>query len=253
MFDRKSFFEIADWAISKYLSLKATWLNKITHLIVFAGITICSQPIWEPILVATLSKYLLISVPDGPSPWLGVSLVIIGLVFNYAKQKNERGELSFAQKDIREHDSNIMCKLCEIAKFSEIRSIISWIETNIALFNADRNTLRDTAIFLRSPENKFLDLKISEAANLYDKSLASLISFLTTHFFAYPNHPFGDRGYQYCLYPDLNPDRGGSGDKDEMTLYNRREDELLVLTAEVITAQQAFIHTGKQILGPAFP
>lgn len=249
---RWSILSAADWVLERYLKLRPTWLNRITWLVVFAGVLICSQPIWLSVLSAALEKHGEIQLPEGPSPWMGVLLISIGLCFNYAKQKNERGELTFSERDKRDHDARLLSSFCTVTSFDDTRRVLEWVEANHALFKEDREALRSAALFLGNAENEFLDDRTRAKAQEYNIALMELISFMAMHFFVYPSWEFGDRGFQYCLYPDLNPDRGGDWKPESTDLYNRRSDELLVLVDKVRNTQIQFIKTAKAALGAQF-
>lgn len=250
--NERSIFAAADWAIEKYLRLRPTWLNRITWLVVFAGVLICSQPIWLSVLSAVLEQRGGIELLEGPSPWMGVLLIGIALFFNYVKQKNERGELTFSERDRRDHDAQLLNAFCAVASFNDIRGVLEWIEANHALFNEDREVLRNSALFLGSDENEFFDVETRSKAQEHNMAIRELMSFLTTHFFVYPNRKFDDRGFQYCLYPDHNPDRGGDSNPMSVELYERRSDELLTLVEKVRTSQVHFIKAAKAALGSQF-
>lgn len=79
--------------------------------------------------------------------------------------------------------------------------------------------------------------------------LSSLIRFVTTSFFIYPNRqPSDDENLSFCMYPDHNVDREGSGTDKEWGFYNTKSHELLEIIWRIEEAFAEYRRTIKRTL-----
>ncbi|KIN61676.1 hypothetical protein Z945_2669 [Sulfitobacter noctilucae] len=141
--------------------------------------------------------------------------------------------------------------LQETARFTEVREGVEYIGANHALFNYIREPLRSHGSFLHNPENHFLDFGLQKSALAYQQAIRSLVTFISTHFFVYPEEKF-EAGFQFCLYPNFNPDRQGGGTDDELTKYIEFGRLLELELAHTEQTQMEFIAAAKVSLGSEF-
>lgn len=96
---------------------------------------------------------------------------------------------------------------------------------------------------LQRAENQFILDALEARADSMLCALEALTDFIAHHFFSWPRR----QAERYCLYPDLNVDRGGDGRPEDMLLYSQRQDELTVLIESVHQAWRDFrraVHRG---------
>jgi hypothetical protein len=62
--------------------IKPKFYNKLTWFVVGTGLTIVSKPLWIEILNAILNKKYQLNITDGNDAFIGLSLVIIALIYN---------------------------------------------------------------------------------------------------------------------------------------------------------------------------
>lgn len=242
-------YEFGDWIVEKLLSLRGKASNLLARLVVIAGVSMCAEPIWAPYLRSFAEKEFDLEVPDLGNPWLGVVLIIAGLTYHYLSTKADNGQIIFEKTENREHDRALLVRINSVLEPQMVREHLNWIANNDACFMDQRNELRDLAQYLAAPENEFLEPEVKDAADAYHRSIANLIVFMTQHFFVYPDEPRGPNNeFQICLYPDLNCDRRGSGDDDEVIRYMEWSDQLNDLVSEVSRRQVGFINKTKEKL-----
>lgn len=96
---------------------------------------------------------------------------------------------------------------------------------------------------LQRAENQFILDALEARTDSMLCALEALTDFIAHHFFSWPSR----QAERYCLYPDLNVDRGGDGRPEDMLLYSQRQDELTVLIESVHQAWRDFrraVHRG---------
>jgi len=98
-----------------------------------------------------------------------------------------------------------------------------------------RNPVAEFCDFFIKAQNQYLDSNLASLSSDATTALRRLVSFIAKHFFIYPKHNQDFENIRYCLYPELNVDRAGSGDPDEMDKYDNYGDQLeqVVRNAEV--------------------
>lgn len=80
--------------------------------------------------------------------------------------------------------------------------------------------------FFEKAQNQYLNSNLETLSAQLSDSLRELSRFLVYNFFVYPKHrTFEDT--RYCLYPDLNVDRAGTGLPEEMIRYDQFAEQLI--------------------------
>jgi hypothetical protein len=245
-------FTYGDWLVEKFISLRGNFYNRIAHFVILSGIFLCVEPFWEPYLTAFIEKKFNIDIQTQSATWLGVILVLLGLTYLYLREKLEKGELSFADLDRKKHDAACLTSLQQASSFEAVRHTLDYIETHDAFFKHHKQPIEKHVAFLDAPENKFLDPKLNRSATNYSNSLKILWDFLILHFFTYPEVKYANIGFQFCLYPDLNPDRAGGHEAGDDRKYAAKQSELDILISNVFQAQKALIEDLKSGLGAGF-
>jgi hypothetical protein len=62
--------------------IKPKFYNKLTWIIVGTGLAIISKPVWIEILNTVLNKNYQLNITDGDDAFIGLSLVVIALIYN---------------------------------------------------------------------------------------------------------------------------------------------------------------------------
>lgn len=121
------------------------------------------------------------------------------------------------------------------------------------LWNDDSHTrgmIRPIDGFLRSRSeggNRFISSEVESACEELTKSLDDMTQWLSLNFFIHPDILDGP-DTRFCLYPDLNVDRGGSGEREESLRYERHQTALYEKVAAVREAYRAFRYQVKMVV-----
>jgi len=80
--------------------------------------------------------------------------------------------------------------------------------------------------FFSESGSQYIDENIAGQLGKLLEAIDELLLFLARHFFVYPQDQGNSGDLRLCLYPELNVDRAGSGEREEELRYNRRAREL---------------------------
>jgi hypothetical protein len=90
---------------------------------------------------------------------------------------------------------------------TELKNILDWIWTDHS-YESDQISIIDSFYHeAREHKNSYLHNEIEAKKQEFINSLGVLRSFLSLNFFVFPKEQVQAR--RFCLYPELNMDRGG--------------------------------------------
>ena len=151
------------------------------------------------------------------------------------------------QKRRDKHDRRLFRRLDAIMPEQALQELLRW------LWNDDSHTrgmIRPIDGFLRSRSeggNRFISSEVESACEELTKSLDDMTQWLSLNFFIHPDILDGP-DTRFCLYPDLNVDRGGSGEREESLRYERHQTALYEKVAAVREAYRAFRYQVKMVV-----
>ncbi len=173
--------------------------NKVTWLIVSAGLSLLSKPLWIDILEAILQKELNITIPGVNDQLIGLIVIVIGLIYNVYM-----GAFSPSTIKKKEHDKLIFEKLDSILSESEIKNI--WNVIIGSLMIRLNNNEKINSFIENGDEYRFLNKRIENRKKNLIVALDSLSDLISTDFFSHPNKSINDI---ICLRPDWDQEKTG--------------------------------------------
>jgi hypothetical protein len=216
--------------------LKFFWprfYNKITWVVVASGLALISAPLWQTLISAWISKAFNLSAYLPNEPAYGVMLVVAGLFYNLGAHVIESRKVAspnWMEKESREHDKVMAAKFLEVAPEAEVMHQLEILGADHSANDARWKVLMDVERFANLTENRFLNPAIQGQVEIFGADCKKLTTFIAQHFFPIA----GSGATRTYLYPDLNPDRGGSGTPQEMAKYDSYWSQLLELVNAAI-------------------
>lgn len=226
--------------------LRPRYHNVLAWAVVVGGVSLAGGPVWEPYVRAALEYYfqLKIEMPLGGTS--GVILVSIGLIYHFLINYVEQLGVVVGRKAIVEHDAPLFLRQEAIFDEDEFLDFLQNLGTDDAYFNNTYLKIVKLSGFFRNTGNKFLNNEIQSDAKTFFSDLIHLQDFLVLNFITFPNNQIN----QYCLYPDLNIDRGAPT-REQMNTYASYQSQLGSLIDAVEISYRRFIATAHKCLGGA--
>ncbi len=223
--------EIFDSAYKLIKLLKPEFYNKITWAIVVAGLAILSTSLIDKLINAVFKISFNIEITDGNDAVVGLALVVIGLVYHLLSRKIEIQESNSTKREQdakrSEHDIEVFNRTNEIMGETTLKDILDWIGTDHS-YESDQKSIIDRFFHeAREHNNSYLHAEIEVKKQDFIISLGKLRSFLSLNFFVYPKEQVKIR--RFCLYPELNMDRGGFPTPEQSQRYDEKAEEMFAL------------------------
>lgn len=197
-----------------------------------------------PILVAihTLLNYDFkkIIIQYSPTSYIFIIFLILinYFIFLIYELKNKIDRLNAEINELKktdelfEHDIKLFNKSKNILDEDKLIYFIDKLERDHSYFKIEFGDILKFIKFHSKESNKYLSTEINNKCNNLVESLNNLSGFLSTNCFEYPQRAL-DKEVQYCLQPDLNIDRKGSGTTQEMKEYSKYKNQLYDLSEKV--------------------
>jgi len=206
--------------------IRPRFYNRLTWIVVGAGLLLTTTPWWGDLVNALAQKYLGVSLPATTEHTiLGVSLVAIGLIYHIAAHSIY--ELVASRREDAEigarggHDRKIFLQLQAVAPEQQLLGILEEISALHHYWSRYGTQISDAIDYLRAPSTQFMADDIASAAKDLALKLSRLRNFMSLNFFEHMSPPNGDM--RFCLFPDGNIDISRGIPSSEQS---RRYDEL---------------------------
>lgn len=232
--------------------IRPKFYNRLTWVVVGAGLLLMSSPWWSDLVNGFASRYLGVTLPPYESHlgW-GLSLVGLGLVYHLAVhylseflQARRAGETRSAHL---EHDRKIFSEFVAALPELQLADIICDLRDQHAYYSSQGRILDAGTRHLRAPSTQYIDSDVQTAARAFGESIADLREWLSLNFFPY-GQP-SENGFRLCLYPDLNEDRSGTFPTPEQSRrYDQFAEQLYSKLREVDSKYAVFRSTAKKAL-----
>lgn len=219
--------------------LRPRFYSRITWVIVIAGLTLMSTPLWQDVVKSVIESQLHISLGNSNQVGWGFALCCVGLVYHLlstslhevASAINSKGKIA----QTLEHDRNIFQELHGILDESSLRSTLESLEVNHSIRYEKSEAILNFVRAAESSSKTFLTQEIKEKTEQLCKAATDLSRFISNEFDEYP---YGQAvvNFQMCLAPRLNCDRAGSW--DDMPKYDALTAQLFSKTSALMTAYQ---------------
>ncbi|MBI4723955.1 MAG: hypothetical protein HY765_02840 [Rhodomicrobium sp.] len=223
--------ETVEWL---YNLLKPKIHNRIALIVIGAGLASIAAPLWLPVVQALLMKEFGAKFDQPSSPWIGITLVITGLVYHAITHAGESGALRSARVASIEHDKRLADQVRNILPESKVNDMLGSLGGAHAYRDRYAILLDESDNLLSSGELHFLNKEIRENCEKLKQASSDLREFISQWFFVYPRHQTHN-DMQYAMQPSLCCDREGDGSYDQIAKY----DELTAQLNERIRNYQA--------------
>jgi hypothetical protein len=238
---------IRSWIEWAYALFKPKVHNRIALVLVIAGVASAATPVWEPYLRAAAAKYLALDVDVPGSPWIGVAIILVAVLYHLGAQYTEaalvkvQSAASKSQLDrALKHDQEIADRFRHTFPEHSRDSLVRWLLDDHSCFTDQLNGLEESVVFLQSAEAHFLNQSVRELAARLIKPSTEMLGFVSYKFFPFPKDQRGDR-LRIVLAPGLNVDREGDGTAEQSRKYNTLAEELEKLVRNWSDAYDALI------------
>ncbi|WP_050910991.1 hypothetical protein [Vibrio campbellii] len=217
--------------------------NKVTWAVVIAGLGLTSTSLLQNILNWLLSEQFNIKLFGEYDALIGLALVALGLTHNILLQREKtkiqiNADSVVGQDDLaREHDVNLYKKITVDFEEYYLTEYLSSICDDHSYLSSQKDKVREFIYYIDESEYEFLNGNVNETFQKFGSSLQELMEWTSLHFFHFPpNIVLEDQ--RYCLYPELNHDRGG--EFDTTGKYRECAKTAFELTQEVIKNYKSF-------------
>lgn len=191
--------------------------NKVTWVVVIAGIGLTSTSLVQSIINAILETQFNIRILGAYDSLVGIILIAFGLAHNILlqreKTKIEMNSKSEVNKEAIEHDKALFEHLNSILDDEYLMWFFDGIETNHAYYYSKVKALTDFMYEIEKVKTEFVLGSIAPAFNQLKPVARQLEDFLICNFDVYGPGRCDDS--LLCLHPQWNCDRGGRWDDFE--------------------------------------
>ena len=219
--------------------------NKVTWVVIIAGLSLTSSSILQNILNKILENEFNIKILDGYDSLVGLALITLGLTHNILLQREKtkievngksNGEIE-KETLSREHDLMLYQKITSGFEEFYLTEYISSLTDDHSYSRSEKARLQDLVYYSQEAEYDFLNTELNERFTEFGQALSRVMNWTALHFFHHPSHIVMEN-QTYCLYPELNPDRGGEDDR--LGEYNQYALEIVKLTDELLEKYKLF-------------
>ena len=171
--------------------------------------------------------------------WRSVALASLTCLWVLYTQRKRLAARVLGVKSL-DHDIDIFARSDNAMSEVSLSSLLDSLSTSDAYRSSQRHPLMDFIDFFRQAGNQYLDSHLRRSTAALTAALSDLLTFLAHHFFVYPRDQGGETDLQLCLYPELNIDRAGSGERDEVVRYHDFQKGLDVCIKRVSAAYRGY-------------
>lgn len=119
----------------------------------------------------------------------------------------------------RQHDVDVFERGQVIMPGTALRQILERLRSDHSYTRSDGRMLDRWLGAHQHVENEFVSEDLNRGLYEVWRAVNEMRDYLVHHFFVFPPGQNIGEDTQYCLYPDLNDDRGGSGRAGDMKRY----------------------------------
>lgn len=211
--------------------LRPKFYNRLTWVVVIAGLSLMTTPIWTLLLSKFLEKSFEFSITGESDLAWGFSLCVSGLLYHLVitgmhdlllaqntKEKNQK---------IQTHDSELFMKLADSLPEEYLNRLICYIETEDAIKWDDHRKIESFILLSNEAGHSFITPELKASTEQLTSVLSEFIRFISRNFDEY-RYGQGVANFKTCLAPQLNCDRAGSW--EDWPKYDALVKEMMSLT-----------------------
>lgn len=230
---------ILDKVIEIIKILKPKFYNNITWAVVLCGISLIATPFWEPFIISLFNELGLVVSSSQNNEILGVSLVIIALIYHFATTAllefltfKSSQSVNTHDREKRDHDKRVFKQSQTQMSEQEIMNFLGILSGSHNYKGKAFARIADYAEFHKKPANQFIFEELRSSSNLMSTSILELVHWCSYKFFEYPENQKNEDCW-YCMQPNLNMDRGGSYSPESQRKYDELTETLNSLILDV--------------------
>lgn len=217
--------------------------NKVTWAVVIAGLGLTSTSLLQNLSNLLLSQQFDIKLFGEYDALVGLALVALGLTHNILLQREKtKIEINATSAGglgdfAKEHDINLYKKITEGFEEHHLTEYLSSIADDHSYAASQKNKVKDFIYYIDESEYEFLNTSVDKTFKKFGGSLQTLMQWSSAHFFHFPPD-IVVQDQRYCLYPELNHDRGG--ESDTTGKYRECATTAIELTQQVARDYRSF-------------
>lgn len=232
--------------------IRPKFYNRLTWVVVAAGLLLMSSPWWSDLANGFASRYFGVTLPPYESHlgW-GLALVALGLLYHLAVHYFSEYLHATRSAETRsahlEHDRKTFSDFVAAMPELQLAEIICDLRDQHSYYSSQARALDAASRHLRAPSTQYIDVEVQCAARTLGEALADLREWLSLNFFPY-GQPNGNE-LRFCLYPELNEDRSSTFPTPEQSQrYCQFSEQLYSKLGDVDSKYAVFRSTVKKIL-----
>jgi len=219
--------------------------NKVTWAVTLTGLGLTSSSIFQNILNERLKKEFDFQILGAYDSLVGIVLIILGLTHNILLQRektkievNGKFDSKSEEKALaRQHDIKLFEKITDGFEEYFLTEYISSLNDDHSYSASQKNRVKNFVYYSEEVEYDFINTELNGKFTEFGQSLSKVMKWSACHFFNHPSHIVME-DQRYCLYPELNPDRGG--EEDTLGKYNKHAIEIINLTDDLFDKYKQF-------------
>jgi hypothetical protein len=236
-------------AIKIFEILRPKFYNRLTWVVVIAGLSLMTTSIWTLLLNKFLEKNFEFSITGESDLVWGFSLCVSGLIYHLAitgihefllaqntKEKNQK---------IQKHDSELFMTLADSLPEEYLNRLIGYIETEDAVRWDEHRKIESFILLANEAGHSFITLELKISTEKLISALSEFIKFISRNFDEYP-YGQGVANFKMCLAPQLNCDRAGSW--EDGPKYDALVQEMMSFTQGISASYKEWRTTFKDAL-----
>ncbi len=141
---------------------------------------------------------------------------------------------------IRGHDERLFREANDLMSEGNLLELVDQLQSDDSYFMSQAHRLDKFRSFFSETGNQFIDPDVSGKLQALLESLDSLLLFLATHFFVFPESQDYPEDLRLCMYPRLNVDRDGDGTRESMQRYGNFQAQLDIAAKAVRNAYKEY-------------
>ena len=229
--------------------LRPKFYNRLTWVVVIAGLSLMTTPIWTLLLSKLLEKNFEFSITGESDLAWGFSLCVSGLLYHLAITGKHEFLLAQNTKEknqkIQKHDSELFMTLADSLPEEYLNRLIGYIETEDAIRWDEHRKIESFILLANEAGHSFMTPELKASTEKLTSALSEFIRFISRNFDEYP-YGQGVTNFKMCLAPQLNCDRAGSW--EDGPKYDALVKEMMSFTQGISVSYKEWRTTVKDAL-----
>jgi len=157
--------------------------------------------------------------------WRTVGLAAVGLTLLAVLFRGTIKSVLFKREGLS-HDMDIFKRSHKILEEPHLQFILDKLHTDDSCLTEDMRTIENFYYFFQDSSNQYLHKLLQKSLEGTLQAIDDLRKYIAQNFFIYPKKQRNKENLMLCLQPGLNPDREGTGKRDDTNRYKKFQKEL---------------------------